>query len=122
MRGYQKNRREVYFESRFKRCLTHCEKINFRQDFVVLYERFENVLVCIIYFGSEGLFRPISNFPLFCQNKNSLELLNIIFDSSPKGFFWANKKKFEFLALSPDSRKLQTTALKKPECPEMRRT
>jgi len=60
--------------------------------------------------------RPVSaNFELsvFCQNKNSLELLNIIFEnSSPKGFFWANKKKFEFSALSLDSRKLLTTALK----------
>ena len=78
-----------------------------------MYERFENVLICIIYIGSEGPFRPISNFPFFCQNKNSLELFNIIFEnSSPKGFFWANKKKFEFSALSPDSRKLLTTPLK----------
>ena len=77
------------------------------------YERFENVLICIIYIGSEGPFRPISNFPFFCQNKNSLELFNIIFENSlPKGLFWANKKKFKFSALSPDSRKLLTTALK----------
>jgi len=49
----------------------------------------------------------------FIPGKFSLELLNIIFEnSSPKGFFWANKKKFEFLALSPDSRKLLTTAVK----------
>ena len=83
------------------------------QVFVVLYERFENVLICI-NIGSEGPFRPISNFPFFCQNKNSLELFNIIFENSlPKGFFWANKKKFEFSALSPDSRKLLTTALNK---------
>ena len=47
------------------------------------------------------------------QNKNSLELLNIIFEnSSPKGSFGANKKKIEFSLLSPDSRKLLTTALK----------
>ena len=106
------DRRKVYFESKFKRCLTNCEKINSRQVFVVLYERFENVLICIIYIGSEGPFRPISNCPFFCQKKNSLELFNIIFEnSSPKGFFWANKKKFEFSALSPDSRKLLTTAL-----------
>ena len=103
----------LHFESKFKRCLTNCEKINSRQVFVVLYERFENVLICIIYVGSVGPFRPISNFPFFCQSKNSLELFNIIFEnSSPKGFFWANKKKFEFSALSPDSRKLLTTALK----------
>ena len=63
--------------------------------------------------GSEGPFRPISNFSFFCQNKNSLELFNVIFEnSSPKGFFWASKKKFEFSALSPDSRKLLATALK----------
>ena len=67
--GYQGNnvsdRRKVYFESKFKRCLTNCEKNNSRQVFVVLYERFENVLICIIYVGSVGPFRPISNFPFF---------------------------------------------------------
>ena len=78
-----------------------------------LNESFENVLICIISIGPSGTFRPISNFPNFCQNKNSLELLNIIFEnSSPIGSFWANKKKFEFSLLSPDSRKLLTTALK----------
>ena len=109
------DRRKVYFESKFKRCLTNCKQINSRQVFVVLYDRFENVLICTIYIGSVGPFRPTSNFPFFCQNKNSLERFNIIFEnSSPKGFFWANKKKFEFSALSPDSRKLLTTALKGP--------
>ena len=49
----------------------------------------------------------------FFQNKNWLELLNIIFENdSPKGSFWANKKKVEFLLLSPDSRKLLTTCIK----------
>ena len=49
----------------------------------------------------------------FFQNKNSLELLSIIFENdSPKGSFGANKKKVEFLLLSPDSRKLLTTSLK----------
>ena len=75
-------------------------------------ESFKNVLICIISIGSSVAFWPISNFPNFCQNKNSLELLNIIFEnSSPKGSFGANKKKFEFSLLSPDSRKLLTTAL-----------
>ena len=38
------------------------------------------------------------------QNKNSLELLSTIFEnSSPKGSFGANKKRVEFLLLSPDS-------------------
>ena len=38
--------------------------------------------------------RPISNFRIFYQNKNSLELLNIIFEnSSSKGSFGANEKK-----------------------------
>ena len=41
-----------------------------------------------------GTFWPISNFLIFCQNKNSLELLKIIFEnSSPKGYFGANEKK-----------------------------
>ena len=69
-----------------------------------LNESFENVLICIISIGPSGAVRPISNFPNFCQNKNSLELLNIIFEnSSPIGSFWANEKKFEFSLLSPDS-------------------
>ena len=88
------------------------ENINSRKRFLYLNESFENVLICIISIGQSGTFRPISNFPNFCQNKNSLELLNIIFEnSSAKGTFWANKKKFEFSLLSPDSRKLLTTAL-----------
>ena len=40
--------------------------------------------------------------------------MNVIFENdSPKGTFWANKKKVEFLLLSPDSRKLLATSLNK---------
>ena len=47
------------------------------------------------------------------QNKNSLELLSTIFEnSSLKGSFGENKKRVEFLLLSPDSWKLLTTSLK----------
>ena len=82
-----------------------------------LNESFENVLICIISIGPSGTFRLISNFRNFCQNKNSLELLNIIFEnSSPIGSFWAKKKRCEFSLLSPDSRKLLTTALN-PQMP-----
>ena len=81
-----------------------CENINSRKSFLVLNESFENVLICIISIRPSGTFRPISNFPNFCQNKNLLELLNIIFEnSSPKGSFGASKKKFDFLLLLPDS-------------------
>ena len=67
---------------------------------------------CVSHFTCHAM-KVVSNFPNFCQNKNSLEVLNIIFEnSSPKGSFGANKKKFEFSLLSPDSRKLLTTALK----------
>ena len=39
--------------------------------------------------------------------------MNVIFENdSPKGTFWANKKKVEFLLLSSDSLKLLTTSLK----------
>ena len=42
--------------------------------------------------------------------------MSIIFENdSPKGSFWANEKKVEFLLLSPDSRKLLTTSLKTVE-------
>ena len=58
------------------------------------------------------MFWPISNVRNFAKIKYSLELLNIIFEnSSPKGSFGANKKKVEFLLLSPDSWKLLTTSL-----------
>ena len=91
-----------------------CESVNSRKRYLVLNESFKNVLICIISIGPSVAFWPISNFPNFCQNKNSLELLNIIFEnSSPKGSFGANKKKFAFSLLSPDSRKLLTTALKR---------
>ena len=87
-------------------------KVSTREN-AALSESFENVLICIISIGPSATFWPISNFPNFCQNKNSLELLNIIFEnSSPKGSFGANKKKFEFSLMSPDSRKLLKMALK----------
>ena len=65
-----------------------------RLPFAFSYERFENTPVCII-----SRFRPILNFPIFCKNGASVELLNIVtvFENSlPKGsfmFFWWNKKK-----------------------------
>ena len=47
------------------------------------------------------------------KKKNSLELLNIIFEnSSPKGSFGGNKRQVEFLLLSPNSLKLLKTSLK----------
>ena len=50
-------------------------------------------------------FTQISNFSIFRQTGDSLELLNIVFENSlPKGIFWWKKKKFEFLQLSTDSR------------------
>ena len=77
-----------------------------------MYERCENALKARYKLCKLRTFWPISNVRIFCQNKNSLELLNIIFEnSSPKGSFGANKKKVEFLLLSPDSWKLLTTSL-----------
>ena len=59
--------------------------------------------------GSGG----ISNFRRFRKKLNSLELLNNIFEnSSPKGSFGRNKRKFEFSVLSRDSQKIQSYALK----------
>ena len=107
------SRDKIQFGSKQKGCKNDCESVNSRKRCLVLNESFENVLICIISIGPSGTLRPISNFPNFCRKKNSLELLNIIFEnSSPKGSFGANKKRFEFSLLSPDSRKLLTTALK----------
>ena len=87
--------------------------MNYRLAFVFSYERFENALICIISIGPSTKLRPIFNFPTFRKNGASLELLNIVFESSfPKGFFWSNEKKCEFFHLAPYSRYLQTTALK----------
>ena len=97
-------RDEIWFGSKDKGCKNDCKSISSRKRCLVLNESFENVLICIISIGPSGTFWPISNFPNFYQNKNSLELLNIIFEkSSPKGSFGENKKKFEFSLLSPDS-------------------
>ena len=58
---------------------------------IILYERCENALKAQEKLCKLGTFWPISNFRIFCQNKNSLELLNIIFEnSSPKGSFRAS--------------------------------
>ena len=63
--------------------------------------------------GPSTQLKPIFNFPTFRKNGTSLELLNIVFENSfPNGFFWCNKNKLEFFNLAPDSRYLQTTALK----------
>ena len=76
-----------------------------------MYERCENALKARYKLCKLGTFWPISNVRIFCQNKNSLELLNIIFEnSSPKGSL-EQIKKVEFLLLSPDSWKLLTTSL-----------
>ena len=80
---------------------------------MLVYERFENALICIISIGPSARFTPISNFPIFRENGDSLERLNIFLKIVyQKGFYDERKKKFEFLQLAPDSRKLLTTALK----------
>ena len=100
-----------------------CAKILFMRFVYVAFEK--NKLRNFIWNGGLlcklGTFRPISNFRNFYQNKNSLELLNIIFEnSSSKGSFGANKKKVEFLLLSPDCWKLLTTSLNNiPGLPEI---
>ena len=56
---------------------------------VVLYECFENALVCIISTGLLARFTQISNFSIFRQIGESLELMNIVFENNiPKGIFW----------------------------------
>ena len=87
--------------------------MNYRLAFVVLYERFENALICVISIGLSTELKPILIFPTFRKKGTSLELLNIVFENSlPNGVFWCNKNKSEFFDLAPDSRYLQTTALK----------
>ena len=93
-------------------CNKSC-KLEVKKISVVLYECFENALICIISTSLLARFTQISNFSIFRQIGESLELLNIVFGNSlPKGIFWQKKKKFEFLQLSTDSGKLLTTALK----------
>ena len=55
----------------------------------------------------------ISLFAGFLEKENSLETLIVIFkEVSPKGFFWLIMKNFEISLLTPNSRYLQTAALK----------
>ena len=69
-----------------------------------LYWPVENAQFCINSIGHLGWLSGVSNFPRFHKNVNSLELLKYISEnSSPKGSFWRNKRKFEFSALSRDS-------------------
>ena len=68
--------------------------MNYSLAFVFSYERFENVVICIICFGPSTRFRPILNIPVFRKNGASLDLLNIVFENSlPKGSFFGEIKK-----------------------------
>jgi len=72
--------------------------MNYRLAFVFSYERFENVLICIISIGPSTELRPIFNLPIVRKNEASLELLNIVFENSlPKGIFGEIKKNSNFL-------------------------
>ena len=79
----------MWIESNFKKCVTNPVNLRVRQVSVVLYDRFENVLICIIFISLSAGFPQISNFSIFRQTGDSLELLNIVFENSlPKGIFW----------------------------------
>ena len=39
----------MWIESNFKKCVTNPVNLRVRQVSVVLYDRFENVLICIIF-------------------------------------------------------------------------
>ena len=54
--------------------------MNYGIAFVFSYERFENVLICIISIGPSTELRPIFDFPIFRKNGALLELLNIVFE------------------------------------------
>ena len=79
----------MYVESNFKKCVTNPVNLRQKQVSVVLYERFENALICIIFTSLSAGFIQISNFSIFRQTGDSLEPLNIVFENSlPKGVFW----------------------------------
>ena len=68
-------------------CYKPC-KLEAKQVSVVLYKRFENALICIIFTSLSAGFTQISNFSIFRKTGDSLELLNIVFENSlPKGIF-----------------------------------
>jgi len=76
-----------------------------------LYWPDENAQFCINSIGHLGWLSCISNFPRFHKNVDSLERLKCISEnSSQKGSFWRNKRKFEFSDLSSDSPYLQAEA------------
>ena len=79
----------MWIESNFKKCVTNPVNLRQKQVSVVLYDRFENVLICIIFTSLSAGSTQISNFSIFRQTGDSLELLNIVFENSlPKGIFW----------------------------------
>ena len=85
-----------------------------RQVPIFLCWRVENVQFWINSIGHLGWLSCILNFPRFHKNVNSLDLWKYISEnSSPKGSFWRNKRKFKFSSLSADSRYLLAVALKK---------
>ena len=72
-------------------------KLEVKKVSVVLYERFENALLCIIFTRLLTRFTQISNFSIFRQTRVSLALLKIVFENSlRKGIFWWKKKKSNF--------------------------
>jgi len=83
-----------------------------RQVSFFLYWPVENAQLCINSIGHLGWLSGISNFPRFRKNVNSVELLKYISEnSSRKGSFWCNKRKFDFSVLSSDSPYLEAVAL-----------
>ena len=64
----------------------------------------------LVFGNNQAVFLTFADF---AKKLNSLELLNNIFEnSSPKGSFGRNKRKFEFSVLSRNSRKIESDALK----------
>ena len=80
---------------------------------VYQHERNENASFLSIFNGGGRPKWRFSNFRRFWKNSSALGSFNCIFENkSLKALFGENMKKLKILKLSPDSRYLQTLALK----------
>ena len=82
-----------------KKCVTNPVNLRQKQVSVVLYERFENALICKIFTSLSAGFAQISNFSIFRQTGDSLELLKLFLKIVyPTGYFGERKEKFRIFA------------------------
>ena len=84
---------KMWVESNFKKCVTNPVNWRQKQVSVVLYERFENALICVIFTSLSARFLKFQTFLFFAkpESRRNFWILfwKIVY---PKGFFGERKK------------------------------